>query len=46
MVEYLRKSESCDDKIARVNSIRITESTNLVQFFMVLMSLMMLTFLN
>ena len=30
MVEFLRKSESRIDKIARVNSIRITKSNNLI----------------
>ena len=30
IVEFLRKSESRDDKIARVNLIRITKSINLV----------------
>ena len=28
MVEFLRKSESRGDKIARINSIRITKSIN------------------
>ena len=30
MVQFLRKSETRDDKIARVDSIRITKSINLL----------------
>ena len=30
MVEFINKSEIHDDKIARVNSIRITKSVNLL----------------
>ena len=44
MVEFLRKSEGRDDKIARVNSIRITKSINLLYFCTVLVSFVMLTF--
>ena len=32
MVEFLRKYQSGGDKIARVNSIRITKSINLLKF--------------
>ena len=32
MFEFLSKSESRDNKIARVNSIRITKSINLLLF--------------
>ena len=32
MVEFFRKSEGRGDKIARVNSIRITKSINLLTF--------------
>ena len=35
IVEFLRKSESRDYKIARVNSIRNTKSINLLLFYSV-----------
>ena len=44
MVEFLRKIESRGDKIAWVNSIRITKSNNLLEFCTVLGSVVMLTF--
>ena len=46
MVEFLRKSESRGDKIARVNSIRITKFINLLYFCTLLGSVVMLSFLN
>ena len=36
LVELLKKSENLDDKIDRVNSIRITKSINLLLFYMML----------
>ena len=32
IVEFLRKSENCGIKIARVNSIHITKYTNFIKF--------------
>ena len=38
MDKFLRKSESLGDKVARVNSIRITKSINFFKFWTVLRS--------
>ena len=46
MVEFLSKFVNRAIKIARVNSIRITKSINLLSFCTVLGSVVMLTFLN
>ena len=45
MIEFLRKWESRDDKIARVNSIRITKVITFLQFCTVLGSVV-ITFLT
>ena len=46
MVEFLRKCESCGDKIAQVNFIRITKAVNLLSFCTVLGLVVMVTFRN